>query len=388
MVVQNVSESMRMHQVASAPYRSGLLLAVGMLAALGCSAENQDPPTAKPEIGLGKPRYVRTLPNVANPRYVRTLVDAGKPVAFSPVPNPSILLIGNAHGEIFLVNVRTGQLVAKLSDEQLRLHKCVFSPDGSLIASASGGSFAARPIYCDLRLWDVKSRRPVRILEQLRRRKWHQNYKVRRIAFSPDGKLLAANGPEGKLNLWDTGTGKIARTLTGGDYIFDSLAYSPDGAQVAAVALPIDEDNVYIWDVASGKLVRTLRCSNGNLADRVTFSPDGKLLALASVGDNYIIDLWDRVSGRYAATLRGHTNIIFSLAFRPDSCWLASGSGDDTLRLWDVREKKLVHTLSLGDSVGAVDFSPDGRWLAAQHNRNSPYGSGVSVWDLAKDPTK
>src|SRR3954454_9249851 len=67
----------------------------------------------------------------------------------------------------------------------------------------------------------------------------------------------------------------------------------------------------------------------------VAFSPDGKMLASGS--NDETIKLWDVQAGKEHATLKGHTNEVTSVAFSPDGKTLASASLDGTVRLWDVQ---------------------------------------------------
>jgi len=89
------------------------------------------------------------------------------------------------------------------------------------------------------------------------------------------------------------------------------------------------------------------------------FSPDG--LQLASGSGDHTLRLWDVMSGAPIALLEGHSHSVTSVAFSPGGSLLASGSGDHTLRLWDVKTATSIMKLEGHTAwVTAVTFSPDG----------------------------
>src|SRR5947209_5077881 len=95
----------------------------------------------------------------------------------------------------------------------------------------------------------------------------------------------------------------------------------------------------------------------------VAFSPDGKTLASASQDNT--IKLWGVKTGEEHAILKGHTSVVSSVAYSPDGKTLASASRDKTIKLWDVQTGKEQTTLKGHTNiVFAVAYSPDGKTLA------------------------
>ncbi len=109
----------------------------------------------------------------------------------------------------------------------------------------------------------------------------------------------------------------------------------------------------------------------------VAFSPDGTRVASGS-WDN-TIKLWDVASGEEVATLRGHEGMVYSVAFSPDGTRVASGSQDKTIKLWDAASGEEVATLRGHESgVYSVAFSPDGTRVAS-----GSWDKTIKLWDAA-----
>jgi WD40 repeat protein len=111
----------------------------------------------------------------------------------------------------------------------------------------------------------------------------------------------------------------------------------------------------------------------------VAFSPDGKFLASGG-GDN-TVRVWEVGRWNEVATLRGHDDLVHSVTFSPDCKFLASGGGDDTVKVWEVGRWNEVATLRGhgGWYVWSVTFSPDGKFLASGGADKT-----VRVWEVGR----
>ncbi len=109
----------------------------------------------------------------------------------------------------------------------------------------------------------------------------------------------------------------------------------------------------------------------------VALSSDGKTLASGSYDNT--IKLWDVATGKLLQTLSGHSSWVLSVAWSSDGKTLASGSDDNTIKLWDVATGKLLQTLSgHSSSVYSVAWSSDGKTLAS-----GSYDNTIKLWDVA-----
>lgn len=194
------------------------------------------------------------------------------------------------------------------------------------------------------------------------------------VAFSADGRLLAAGGEDAQVHIWDVSnpTGPVPLpTLTGPDTkaAVTSLTVSADGRKLAA---GYSDRTIRLWDLRTPVAHIALTVASGpGTINSLAVSVDGRILAAAS---GAAVRLWDVSDPEQAATLgtlaATTADKIFAVAFSPDGRTLAAGTSQHGIYLWDTSDP--AHPRQAGSPltgpaswVNTVAFSPDGHTLAA-----------------------
>ena len=196
------------------------------------------------------------------------------------------------------------------------------------------------------------------------------------VAFSPDGTLLATASRDRTARLWDAATGTPTRTLTGHTSNVVGVAFSPDGALLATASW---DRTARLWDAATGTPTRTLTGHTSNVVG-VAFSPDGALLATASWDGT--ARLWDAATGTPTRTLTGHTSTCGGVAFSPDGTLLATASrGRDGAAVGRRHRHPHPHPHRPHQQRGRGGIQP-GRHPARHHQRRRD-GAAVGMRSVA-----
>jgi outer membrane protein assembly factor BamB len=206
------------------------------------------------------------------------------------------------------------------------------------------------------------------------------------LALTPDGRTLISAAGGNEIRIYDTATGSLRATLPTGDVSY--LAMSPDGHTLAHGGFDKDS-TIYLWNIDTKTKIGTIK-TNRLRSSAMAFNSDGTKLASGGAYD--AVWVWDVPSGAQIAKMPPVQEMIpgvayppehffYQIAFSPDGHTLATESGGEGLRLWDLTTRRQIAPLQVPDEpvsgLGGLTFSPDGTVLAVGTNH------GIQLWNVA-----
>jgi WD40 repeat protein len=261
-----------------------------------------------------------------------------------------------------------------------------FSPDGKTLAAVHYSNPGHVPLASQLVLWDLATARE-RVVVPLKGA--DPNIYQRSLAYAPDGSLLATLEHErsnivAQLRAPDTGQVRHSvtwrRTRSSGGFNTNWVGFSANGRTLAAVVWP---GPPRFWDVAGQQEV--LKVPDFNSAEQRALSPD--LKTVVAFGSGWGLQWYDVATGKSLATstTQNWGQKLSDAAFSPDSRLLAISSPDHgAIKLWDVTQKKELAGLSgHGKGTNSLSFSPDGKLLVSGGEDNT-----ARVWAVVPSPAR
>ncbi|MET0502780.1 MAG: TIR domain-containing protein [Candidatus Binatia bacterium] len=279
-------------------------------------------------------------------------------------------------GEIKVWEIASGRQLFSKSHGR-RFSAIAFSPDSRLLAAVTQAGGAAILEGNDVLLLHAFTGEIAWVKRE--------TGNLTSVAFHPDGKLIATGGHtisaslDGQLSLWDVAGGSRVALDVGPVGWIRSLAFSPDGTDLAFAwdRGPNSGGAVWVWNLRAQKLRGKLETKD-SLVLAMKYSPDGNRMLLGE--SDGVAVAWNPSKQSEDTVFRGHRGMILSLAVAPANDILATGGGDHSVRLWDRKTGQMIGALPKhGNAVESVAFSPDGRVLATAAN------GIIKLWSVAEE---
>jgi len=268
----------------------------------------------------------------------------------------------------------------ELSGHRAPVTRVVFHPIFSVMISASEDA--------TVKIWDFETGDYERTL------KGHTD-SVQDISLDREGKLLASCSADMSIKLWDFSTYECLKTMHGHDHNVSSVTFLPSSDYILTSSR---DKTIKMWEVATGFCVRTYT-GHREWVRMVRVSLDGSLLA--SCSNDQTVRIWMASGKDTKCELRDHDHVVECVSWAPEAAhqaineaaaaadnknsvthpgpFLASGSRDKTIRVWDVSTGLCLFTLTGHDNwVRGLSWHPGGKFLLSVSDDKT-----LRVWDIA-----
>ncbi len=284
---------------------------------------------------------------------------AAQGVAFSP---DGMQVASWGRGGVLLCDATTGRIRWQLPSSGYRTMSVAWGPSGTLLASGeSEGS---------VRLWDPKTGKLV-----LQFRAHTQGYTY--IAFDPQGRLLASAGADGVVKVWDT-AGRKVHCFKGHKKPLTTVAFHPRKPLLASGS---EDRTVKIWDLQTRACLRTFD-GRALVVHSLAFHPDGGQLAVGTrmvdsrMPQHGAIALWDIDTGERLRELVPRSGDITGLAFSTDGQQLVAACSVGLVRRWQTTDFDELSPIRLARGANGVAYGGAPPRLATADDTGA-----VKLWD-------
>jgi len=186
-------------------------------------------------------------------------------------------------------------------------------------------------------------------------------YGLNSVDFSSDGQYIATRGEDSKVKLWNTSTGFCFVTFSEHIAPVTGVKFAGKGSGKVILSSSLD-GTIRAHDLLRYKNFRTLTTPSLMQFTSLSVDSSGEIVTAGSM-DPFNMFVWSLQTGQLLDILAGHEGPVACLDFSLGKSYLASGSWDGTLKIWDVYKNTCVETFEHGCDVLAVAFRPDGQEL-------------------------
>jgi WD40 repeat protein len=318
------------------------------------------------KLALAQDKHEFEILDLQNPRRPRRSVPGvGRrvdSVAFGP--DGTLAMAGHGIGAE-LLDVQKGRILDRFEDKTNRLpFSLSFAATGRMLALAVGDEvrvvhLARRPSGATV----AASPAP-----------------IRRLAVSPDERLLALGHEDGTIVVWDLRARRALQTLSGHDLAVFGVAFVPrtTGARLVSVG---GDSLIKVWNPEAGGQPLFSPPGAAGAVYAVAVRPDGRQIATG--GESGLVHTWDADTGRADLPPLDHGASISALAYDPTGTALASAGRDRAVRVWSATSgRRRLGPLSHPHQLTSLAFSPDG-WVLAGGGGAMDKGAKILIWDAS-----
>jgi len=276
-------------------------------------------------------------------------------VKFHPVF--SVIVTASHDATIKIWDFESGEFERTLKGHTMAVQSVDFDHTGNFLVSCSADM--------SIKLWDFQTHECIRTMKD-------HDHNVSAVRFLPSGDQIVSASRDKSIKIWETSTGYCQKTLSGHEDWVRAIEVTDDGTLLASAG---HDKTVRVWNLAKKEVVHVMR-EHSHFVECLAFSPavlstytspEGKVYKGQAVPGNFLasgsrdktIKIWETATGVCIATLVGHDNWIRGLVWHPSGKYIISVSDDKSIKVWDISNGRAIKTINDAHThfVSCLDYN-------------------------------